>query len=125
MTKMVCRIALLATFAALASMGCSMQAGEESELEASQSALMPAPESPPEVDPSDPIARGTKVVIPSNCTPTGGHDPYSGEPSYHCKQKDGTLKLCSWSDIRDKVSGCTAIRHLPSDLPVVDPGGLQ
>ncbi|CAN5581509.1 hypothetical protein BH09MYX1_BH09MYX1_48150 [soil metagenome] len=57
-----------------------------------------------------------RVKIPRNCTPNGGHDPYSGEPVYHCKQKDGTLRLCEWSDIRDKRPGCTAFL-----VTVVDP----
>ncbi len=110
MKKTISGIALLFTLVAAASIGCSVQTGTEPDVEASHDALRINPDVPDDTLPtSDTTPRPGKVTIPSNCTPTGGHDPYSGEPSYHCKQADGTFRLCGESDIRDKRPGCTAV----------------
>jgi hypothetical protein len=133
MNKNFLGAALLLAFGAIPSTGCAVETGTESEMGTSEAALASEPADPSDNTDTTDIATDTVVAarkgkgggIPSNCKPTGGHDPYSGEKMYHCKDAQGDLHLCDEASIKAKRSPCTAAGRLWWDGAAGSPDLVQ
>lgn len=130
MNKSFLSAALFLALGAIASTGCAVQTGTESEIGTNESAINSKASSDTDTTGN---ATDTDVTamkgkggggIPSNCTPNGGHDPAGGK-IYYCKDAQGYLHLCDEGMIKTKAPGCTAALQVWWDPAAVEKDAVQ